>query len=306
MHPGDAVKRGELLRRLGLAAAFLALGACLLLSGRGMERADGVRTVKTDLPGGEGKLYIPATEAALVLPAHEEGDETVRAGGEAAGALILSHRPDGAEGAALELCRRGIAVLVIRDGVPAESAWDWLLSQPFVRRSGGAILASDRRAGEALALAEKLAGTPRASAAVILTGDKSLVKAAAGNPAANILVLTGQTAGEEDLTAFYGSAEAARLGFTGYFAKGTARASAALRGDDPSFFRRSVLERTMDWLGSSLGHRVEVADSDLICGKILGWRIAGALCMALGAARICGCGKKKEKPDLRPFGRRST
>ena len=29
MHPGDAVKRGELLRRLGLAAAFLALGACL-------------------------------------------------------------------------------------------------------------------------------------------------------------------------------------------------------------------------------------------------------------------------------------
>ena len=297
MHPGDAVKRGELLRRLGLAAAFLALGACLLLAGRGMSRADGVSVVKTELPGGKGKLYVPASEAALVLPAHEEGEETVRAGGEAAGALILAHRLDGAENAALELCRRGVAVLVIRDGTEAESAWDWLLSQPFIRRSGGAILSSAKRAGEALALAAGLAGTPRPCAAVVLTGDKALAGAAAGNPAANVLVLTGGKAGEEELAAFYGSREAARLGFAGYFGEGTARACAAVGGDDPSFFRRSVLERTMDWLGSSLGHRVEIADSDLICGKVLGWRIAGALCLACGAGWICGCGKKKEQTD---------
>ncbi len=294
MHPGDAVRRGELLRGLCLAAAFVLLGVCLLAAGRGMAAAEGIRITDAELPGGKGTLYLPRETAAVTLPAHEEGEETLSAGGMSSAALILSHWPDGARAAAAELCRRGVAVLTVPQGTDVRAAWDWLVSRPGVRGDSAAILAGDHRAPEALALAKALAGTPRECAALVLAGDKSLVKAAAGSPAANILLITGQEASPEELTAFYGAEADARRGFTGFFSEKTARAAAAVGGDDPAFYRRGVLTRALDWLGSSLGHRVELADGDLLWGKSLRSRAAGWTCFFPAAGALLSCRKKKQ------------
>ena len=293
------MKRGELLQRLGLAAVFVLLGICLLISGREVLAAEGVRTVDAELPGGRGTLYLPGAVSTVTLPAHEEGEKTLTTAGTVTGALILSHWPDGARAAATELCRRGVAVLIVTDGTDAQTAWDWLLFRPEVRSDSAAILSGDRRAGEALALAASAAGTPRECAGVVLAGEETLVKAAAGSPAANLLVLTGQEASPEDLAAFYGAREDARRGFTGFFSEKTARAAAAVGGDEAAFYRRSVMTRTLDWLGSCLGHRVELADDDLLWGRVLGWRFAGGLCFLAALKTLAGC--RKRKTDERTF-----
>ena len=275
------MKREALLQRLGLAAVFVLLGICLLISGREVLAAEGVRTVDAELPGGRGTLYLPGAVSTVTLPAHEEGEETLTTAGTVSGALILSHWPDGARAAATELCRRGVAVLIVTDGTDAQTAWDWLLSRPEVRSDSAAILSGDRRAVEALA------------------GEETLVKAATGSPAANLLVLTGQEASPEDLAAFYGAREDACRGFTGFFSEKTARAAAAVGGDEAAFYRRSVMTRTLDWLGSCLGHRVELADDDLLWGRVLGWRIAGGLCFLAALKTLAGC--RKRKTDERTF-----
>ena len=115
--------------------------------------------------------------------------------------------------------------------------------------------------------------------------------------AGNLLLLTGQEADEETLTAFYGSAEAARQGFTGFFSEKTARAAAAVGGEDPSFIRSGVLTRVIDWLGSCLGHSVELADDDLICTRVLFCNAGAAGCLLLAAANLAGRRRKEKKTD---------
>jgi len=294
--PGDALRGAGVWRRLGLAAAFLGLGACLLLAASGIRGADGTRIETVELFEGRGRLYLPsgAAGAAVLLPAHEEGDELVSAGGNVSAALVLARGLDGAHALATELSRRGVAALTVDEKTDGAAAWDWLWEQSFVRRGFVALLAGNDRGEEALALAESVSGTPRACAAVVLCGRDSLVEAAADSPAGNLLLLTGQEGESEALTAFYGSAEDARRGFTGYFGERTARAAVALGGDEPSFFRPKALSVTADWLGSALGHSVEIADDDLICAPILYCKAGAACCLLLAAGTLL-CGRRKKE-----------
>ena len=274
-----------------LCLAFLALGGCLLLAAKGMLRAEGLIVEKVSLPDGDGTLCRPMAIQAQAVPLPEDPDEEAHAdhahrvdtGGRCGAALILSGPMDGAEALAKELGRRGVAALIPGKDVPAAAAWDWLTAQSFVRISSVALIASADRAEEALSLGAALSSTERAAAALIVLGDADTLRRAADHPGRNLLILTGKEPDAEAMTAFLGADYDGRRNLTGYFGEGTARAVAAVPGR-AALFSRPALERIMDWQGSTLGHAVELPDSDVIYGRIVFCQCGAAFCFFAAGA----------------------
>ena len=273
-----------------LAAAFLALGACLLLAGNGMLADAGVHRETVDLPGGRGTLWTPAgVQTTAEISDDEDGHDhavTVISGG---AALVLTDAFDGSRSLAAELARRGVTTLLC-GGDPAV-AWKYLRS--LSGESVPAVLAGTDRSGDALALAGELWAAGDRCAAVILLGNEETLRAAGDYPGGNILILTRTKPTAETLTAFYGSQIAAERGFDGFFGEGTARAC-AWDGEFGSFARRETLSRVAEWRGSAMGHAVELSDSDQIFSSIILCRAGAAGCLLLAAGSlICFIRRRK-------------
>lgn len=275
------------------ALALLALAGLLLW--RGLDR-DGVSAGAVTLPGGEGaKLFLPADSGpvpALSLPA-EEGEEdhvhTLSLGGQLSAALVLRAPRDGADGLAVELARRGVAVLAAAPE-DAGAAWGWLTGQGFARLSALALLGGE----EALTLADALTGSGRESAAVILRGEEPLLERAASSPARNILFLTPGEPPMETVETFLGEPERKPGAIGGYFAEGTARR--VIRRAGERWDGEETLLPVIDWLGSALGHSVELHDDDLILRERRELRTGAAVSAALGLCLAGGSllpGKKR-------------
>ena len=108
-------------KALLLAAAFLALGGCLLLAGEGILSDAGVRRETADLPGGRGSLWTPVgIQTTAEISDDEDGHDhavTVISGG---AALVLTDAFDGSRSLAAELARRGVTTLLYGGSDPAE------------------------------------------------------------------------------------------------------------------------------------------------------------------------------------------
>jgi len=256
---------------------------------------------RVTLDGAKLRLYRlgdPAPETVIVTD-HADGDgghtHTLTLGGQSSAALILSGGGDRAEILAAELARRGVASLVVPGG-SGEAAWDWLTEQDFVRLSTVALIAGPGQGAETLKMMEALAGSGRESAAAALMEDASLLPSAAESPGRNILFLTLTEPERDALEAFLGEEERSPGWIGGYFAEGTARKAARpVRGrwDD-----ESALLPVIDWLGSSLGHAIELKDTDLIAPGAAAcrrWGIAALAGAALAAAGAAIPRRKREK-----------
>ena len=160
--------------------------------------------------------------------------------------LLLSRCGDGSRALASELARRGMTVLLARAQNAAE-AWDALASLPYARLSSLGLLAGKSGADAALALADSLAHGGKEPGAVVLCGS-SVREAAAESEARNILLFVGRNDDKESLA------------LQGYFTEGTAR---CVRPLGASWRSGAAVAALLDWLGSSLGHTIELPDDDL-------------------------------------------
>ena len=88
----------------------------------------------------------------------------------------------------------------------------------------------------------------------------------------------------ESAEAFLGERERRPGWIGGYFAEGTARKVVrpwSGRWDDPE-----ALQPVIDWLGSSLGHVIELSDEDLLSPGAAVCRRWGTVCLAMGGAAL--------------------
>ena len=280
------MRKHRLLTAL-VCLALLTLGACLHLSAKGILSAEGVTVRRAELGAGRGTIFLPAANPAQSIPLWEEPagadagghEDSVVVGGSLSAALILSDGGDGARTLAAEFARRGVAALIPDRDVPAAEAWNWLLSRDFTRRYAVGLMASERRADEALELAGALP-EGQAAATVILLGGDSTLRRAGECRARNLLILTDRAPEPEAKSAFFGGGDPAN-DFTGYFSEGTARAVRTTQHRGFGF--RAVLEQLMDWQGSSLGHAVARNDGDLIGARIVFCRAGTGFCLAAAA-----------------------
>ncbi len=278
-----------------LAAALLLAGATILL-GSGRLPA-GVSAADTTA----GTLYSPGAGpgvTALTLPEDEAGHSHTFTGGGSA-ALVLAGRGEGGRELALELARRGVTVLLASADTGAGEAWRWLTSREFVRIGTVALIAGESRGQEALALASELVGGGRECAALVLTGEDGLLSAAGTSAARNILYLSVSEPSAAAAGAFLGDEKGPGT-IRGYFAEGTARS--VVRTGTARLDARESLLPVIDWLGSSLGHAVELHDEDLVvpgrrtmhlAGELLLVAGAGVAAMVVGVLRAEGIKRKK-------------
>ena len=276
--------RAEKLPRALLIAGAALLAAAALLLPRG---AAGTKLV---LPGGgRAVLYGADTAQAALTVTEEDGHSHVLdAGGTASAALLLGGRGEGTDALASELARRGVRVLAADAGTDAAEAWDRLVSQPWVRLSSVALVAGPERSKEALRLAESLAGGGREPAALILRGGEALLKEAAHTEARNVLVLVTDEPDAETVEAFLGEEERRPGWIGGYFAEGSARA--AVRCGSSRWADKTALMAAIDWLGSTLGHAVELPDDDLPALAAAHRRTAACIIAGAGAAACATAG----------------
>ncbi len=272
--------KGRRLSALFLALALIAAGGLLLR--RGADRG-GVGVTRLTLDGAALRLYRlgdPDPET-VVFTEHADGEgghtHALTLGGQSAAALILAGRDDRAEILAVELARRGVAALVAPGGSGA-AAWDWLTEQDFVRLSSVALVAGPGQGAEALALMEALAGSGRECAAAVLMEDASLLAPAAGSPGRNILFLALTEPEPGRVEAFLREEERSPGWIGGYFAEGTARK--AVRPVDGRWDGEDALLPVIDWLGSSLGHAIELEDTDRIAADAAACRRWGVVALA--------------------------
>ena len=263
------------------AAILLALAAGALLSARRLP--EGVSA--SEIPAGTLYSLGEAPGAAeLTLPEDEAGHAHTLTGGGSA-ALILADRGENGRGQALELVRRGVTVLLASDKVSAGEAWSWLTSRDFVRIGSVALIAGSSRGAEALTLASDLVGGGRECAALVLAGDDGLLSAAGTSPARNILFLSVSEPSLEAAGAFLGDEKGPGT-IRGYFGEGTARS--VVRTGTPRLDAKEALLPVIDWLGSSLGHTVELHDEDLVVPGRRTLRLAGELLLLAGAGCAAG------------------
>ena len=259
-----------------LAAAMLLAGTTILcMSGR---LPAGVSAEDTSA----GRLYSPGaghSVTALTLPEDEAGHSHALTGGGSA-ALVLAGRGEGGRELALELARRGVTVLLAPEDADAGEAWSWLTTREFVRIGAVALIAGESRGGNALALAAELVGGGRECAALVLSGEDGLLRDAGMAAARNILYLSVSEPSAEAAGAFLGDEKVPGT-IRGYFAEGTARS--AVRTGTPRLDARESLLPVIDWLGSSLGHTVELHDEDLVVPGRRILRLAGELLLVAGA-----------------------
>lgn len=296
-------QKGRRILPLVLALALALTGGLLLW--RGADR-DGVGVTRLTLDGTVLRLYRlgDAGSETVILTDHADGDgghtHTLTLGGQSSAALVLTAPGDRSDALAVELARRGVAVLTAPGGSGA-AAWDWLTEQNFVRLSTVALVAGPGQGEEALALMGSLSGGGRECAAAVLMEDASLLSAAAGSPGRNILFLALTEPEPHAVAAFLREEERAPGWIGGYFAEGTARK--AVRPVSGRWDDREVLLPVIDWLGSSLGHTIELKDNDLIVGRRLACRRWGAACLAGGALALTCLvlpRRKRKEPGMDP------
>ena len=151
---------------------------------------------------------------------------------------------------------------------------------------------------QAAGLLESLAGSGRESAAAVLAGDAALLDTLSVSPGRNLLFLTAAEPPREILEAFLGETERRPGWIGGYFAEGTARKVVrpwSGRWDDPE-----ALQPVIDWLGSSLGHVIELSDEDLLSPGAAVCRRWGTACLVLGGAALAAAlplGRKRKNED---------
>ena len=280
------MRRQRLITAL-MCLVFLALGALLLLSARGMLRDEGVTVRRVTFEGGGGTLFQPEPGRTRDVPLYEEEHaghpESVPAGGSLSAALVLGRGADGVRALSTELARRGVAALLPDKNTGAAAAWDWLAGQSYIRVSSMALIASGDYSDEVLTLGADLVSSERAPAATMLLGDDGVLRRAAAYPGRNLLILTAREAETGAKAAFFGAGYDARTDFIGYFGDGPARAAAAVRGR-AAFSSPKTLRQILDWQGSALGHVVELPDDSKIFPTIDFCRIASAFCLAAAAA----------------------
>lgn len=281
--------RVRLIPLLPALVFFLAAG---LLLRPALDRY-GVSVTDVALPNGAAaRLYRSGDDRQAGPAAFTDDDghtHTLAPAGGSAAALLLRERGDGADALAAELARRGVAVLAAAPGADPDRAWEALTESGFARLSSLALLGGE----SALALADRLAGSGKEPAAVVLRGDGALLERAAASRARNILFLTGAEPDPGTLAAFLGEEERKPMAIGGYFAEGTARR--AVRPAPGRWDERENLLPVIDWLGSSLGHAVELPDEDLPTLTRKTARTAAATCAALGAACAGGALLRRRK-----------
>lgn len=259
---------------LCLTLALAVLGGALLLWA-------GIRNLSPapDVPPGiSGSALYPAPHTGSPAPS----------------VLLISRPGDGGRLLARELNRRGVNVLLLRDASPAAlaDAWDYLASADFSRLSSLGLLAREADIPAAAEALEDLSGSGREAAAAVFSGsDLSLCRGCTGR---NVLFLTGREPDASALAAFYGDdTPAGRI--SGYFADGDARKVIVLPGSTPRWGEKDAMLSVFDWLGSSLGHVVELSDTDIAVSadRTL---IAGGiafLAAALGGGSLCIVKKRR-------------
>ena len=148
-------------------------------------------------------------------------------------------------GLALELCRRGYAVAVCAD---PEKAYGLLAGEAQVERRELALISVGKSAGEA-----------------------ALSYALAADHPINGLILWHCPADGTDALCNVLSIDDGESALTGYFADGTARQSL------PYGSRREATEKTICWIGSTLGHPRDgvFSDDEFIYPYANGCRILG-------------------------------
>ena len=243
-----------------LALSFALAGGLSFWAGRAVLRSGGTTEITVyRLPGG--------------ARAEEFRPDCVL--GESAGAVLILARPgDGSRLVASELARRGVTAYLASQRNAAE-AWEFLAGQPYVRRSAMGLLARGRGTETALALAESLAASGKQPGATVLCGAASLSDKASEN-VRDLLVLTDEKNVPDETE--------------GYFAEGTAR---RISSCGTSWYKRGVKTALFDWLGSALGHNIELADDDLRCGVSTAWTAAAIGLWLFAAAYIVSCIKKE-------------
>ena len=170
-----------------------------------------------------------------------------------------------AQGPAPELCRRGYAVAVVKQSEDIESAYALLESEKQINARLLALIAVGEKAG-----------------------DKVLAYARSARHPINALVLWRCSADDTEGLCDVLTIDQAQAELTGYFAEGSARE------DVPYTNRRNATEKTISWIGSTLGHPRDgvLADDELIYPYANVCRVLGAVA-ALGAVWF-GHRKKEE------------
>lgn len=189
---------------------------------------------------------------------------------------------------AMELSRRGWVALTAAEAEEGSAALAWLEKQPFVRSQRLAVAGDEY----ALILGEDGGGSVRA---VIALWDESFSRQWEELP--NLLLFAECAPAGQELAAFLrcGEDRARPEDIQGYFYEETARCLRITEGA-PSFRDPAVQAAVFDWLGSSLGHRLEIPDSAQRWQAAEGLRI-GAICCAgvctLSVLPVCPWKKKK-------------
>ena len=151
------------------------------------------------------------------------------------------------EGLALELCRRGYGVAVCAE---PERAYELLADEVQVEKSTLALIAIGKSAG----------GT-------------ALSYALAADHPINALILWRCPADATDALCNVLSIGESETELTGYFADGTARQSLPYRS------RREATEKTVGWVGSTLGHPRDgvFSDDEFVYPYVNGCRVLGVV-----------------------------
>ncbi len=274
-------------RQAWIAAAALALLALGLLAGAYRLRRDGGAVEILSLADPAGTLYLP---------------ESAGAGNTAPAALLLAGSAGraGQRALGLELSRRGLVVLALRDAGEAEQGWAYLTARPevWVQRTGVVVL------GDGMEPALELAGGQPVPQTVVLLGT-ALPSPAQAQGVRNVLAAPASAPAQEELEAFLGVPEGAETQKrTGYFSEGTARR--VLTASRAPWRDGETLAGVLDWLGSSLGHRIEYSDRDLVFRRWEALLAAGSTCAGLAAAALVspallperiGAGRRKKEPE---------
>ena len=224
-------------RKLFLAAAVLAAVccACALLSHRIYTNAGRTQVQRIREDGLSAVLYLP---------------ESSRVQNPAPGILIAGEKPLSRRALASELSRRGYVVMTANRR-QAQTALCYMEQHPRVRALRMAVVGK----GEAILNLQTRTGD--INAAVGLGFDALPLDTSEYN----CLLFAADAPSVQKLAAFLRCEESkAEIGrIRGYFMGETARCLCTT-GSRPSFRDEAVQARLFDWMGSSLGHRLELPD----------------------------------------------
>jgi hypothetical protein len=194
--------------------------------------------------------------------------------GHTAAVILAGLTPGENRALATELCRRGYTVLRPADSAQILAAVHWLQSQPNIRPHRIALVLGNELPPAAADCAGELAAT------VFLTTGAEWIN----GDFPNALAFSAGAPTVQQLSAFLRcddrQGEIGRI--FGYFVEGTARC-VELTGSTPTYRDKRVQTRLFDWLGSAIGHQIEIPDARQHWAVADGFAAAG---IVTGAAAL--------------------